>query len=416
MKLKIKGKKHIEGNVKISGAKNSAVAIIPAAMLTNEDVTLYNIPNISDVTTQIKILNNHGYDTEFNNNVLKIKKNKKQKINTTLESEANQLRGSSYFLGVFLAKYKKVKLKSIGGCNLGPRPINYHIQSFKKMNAKCTYNNDFLILKTKKLVGKSISLEYPSVGTTINIMIAATLAKGSTQILNAAREPEIVDTGNFLKAMGADITGLGTKKIVINGVKKLHSCSYTIISDRIEAGTFLAIGAISDGKGITIENIEPKHLTAVTDVLKEMGHSITINDKSIKIKKGIDLKPVYIKTLPYPDFPTDLNPIFTVLLTQINGVSKLEETIFINRTSHISELIKMGANINLNNNIAIIQGITELKNNNLIAKDLRCSAALLVASLLSHSFTTINNIDFLLRGYENIIEKLNMLNVNAKIE
>ena len=417
MKLKIRGKKHIEGTVQISGAKNSAVAIIPAATLTDEEVTLYNIPDISDVRAQINILNNHGYTATFSDNILKISKNiKSRKLNTFLNDNVESLRGSYYFIGSFLTRFKKIKIKSIGGCNLGPRPINYHLDAFKLMNARYNITNDYIEISTRKLKGTKINLEYPSVGTTINIMIAGVLAKGTTIIKNAALEPEVIDLGNFLLRMGAKIEGIGTKTITIIGVKKLHGCDYTIISDRIEAATYLAIGAISEGNGVTVSNIDPSHLITVTDTLTKIGHKLQINNDSITINKGENLSPINIETSPYPGFPTDLNPIFAVLLSQIQGESSIKETVFLDRTSHINELNKMGASINTSNQITTITGTTELKCNLLQAKDLRCAAALMIASLLSRCTTTIENIEYLLRGYEKPIEKLNCLNINARIE
>ncbi len=417
MKLKLRGKKHIEGTVKISGAKNSAVAIIPAAMLTDEEIIIHNVPNISDVNIQLQILEKNGFYTSFKDNTLLIKKIKKTK-NFNLDQKANQLRGSCYFIPVFLHLHKKIKISSIGGCNLGPRPLNYHINALQKMNAKYFESTEFFTLKTKKLIGNDITLEFPSVGTTINILIASVLAKKKTTIYNAALEPEVVDVGNFLIAMGAKITGLGTSKIEIIGVKKLHGCTHTLISDRIEAGTFLAIGALSDGDGVTITNIEPLHLINVIDSLKQMGHYLDVYSDTIVIKKGETLQNIHIKTSPYPGFPTDLNPIFSVLLTQLPGTSTINETIFANRTAHISELKKMGAIISLNNDNSLlsITGPTDLKCNNLIAKDLRCAASLLIASLLSRCTTTIDNIEYLLRGYENIVEKLRSINITAKID
>lgn len=417
MKLKIRGKKHIEGTVQISGAKNSAVAIIPAATLTDEPITLYNIPDIADVRIQIDILNNHGYKATFSDNTLKIQRDKTiKKINTNFNDNVESLRGSYYFIGSYLSRYKKIKIKSIGGCNLGPRPINYHLDAFKLMNANYNITNDYIEISTKKLKGATIYLEYPSVGTTINIIIASVLAKGKTIIKNAALEPEVEDLGNFLLRMGAQIEGLGTQTITITGVKKLHGCDYTIISDRIEAATYLAIGAISEGDGLTVSNVDPSHLIAVTDILKKMGHSLSIDRDSITIIKGTSLSPVDIITKPYPGFPTDLNPIFAVLLSQIQGESHIQETVFLDRTSHINELNKMGANIMTRNQTTTITGISDLKCNLVEAKDLRCAAALMIASLLSRCTTTIDNIEYLLRGYEKPIEKLKCLNINARIE
>ena len=415
MKLKIKGKKHIEGTITISGAKNSAVAIIPAAVLTDGLVTLHNIPDISDVRHQIDILNKHGFTATLTDNTLVIQRTEK-KINKKFNDNVNMLRGSYYFIGAFLARFKKIKIKSIGGCNLGPRPINYHLNAFKQMNAKYLHTDDYIELSTRKLKGSTINLEYPSVGATINILIASVLSKGMTIINNAALEPEVIDLGNFLLRMGANIEGLGTQTIKIIGVKKLEGCEYTIISDRIEAATYLAIGAISEGEGITVQNVNPSHLISVTDVLQKIGHNLTISKDSITIKKGEILHPVTITTNPYPGFPTDLNPIFAVLLSQIPGESIIIETVFKNRTSHINELNKMGANIYITNQKSIINGHTDLKCNLVEAKDLRCAAALMIASLLSICTTTIDNIEYLLRVYEKPLSKLKQININSKLE
>ena len=414
MKAIVKKTDLIEGTVRISGAKNSAVAIIPAATLTDEPVTLKNIPDISDVHSLISILKKQGFNIEFKNNILKIHKGKR--IKTTFDNEVSKLRGSIYFLGAFISTYKKIKMNQIGGCNLGTRPIDYHLDGFKKLNILVKKKKDIISLRTKKIIGNIILIKTPSVGTTINLMLASVKAYGKTIIQNASTEPEVTDTGNFLKLMGAKIDGLGTKTITINGVKKLNGCEYTIISDRIEAGTYMALATLKQAKTIKIKNINPKLLTSIIYTFEKMGMNIRTTKNTISISKKDFLHPVKIDTLPYPGFPTDLNPILAACLIGINGTSIIEENIYPERISHINEFKKIGADINKTNNIVTINGKDNFNKADLLSHDLRCAASLIIASLQVNEDIIIDNIEYLFRGYEDVTLKLKSLNINILIK
>lgn len=415
MKVKVRGKRKIEGIVQISGAKNSAVAIIPAAILADEDVIIRNIPNIDDVNTLISIMKEMGYIVHFDNNILIIKA--KKKVHYHIKSDlVNKLRGSYYFMGSMLGKIKKVKINNSGGCNLGNRPINYHLDNFQKLGAKLLKTNEEVFLKAKKLKGCDLTLEYPSVGATINTILAAVKAKGTTTIFNAAIEPEIADIGNFLNSMGAKIEGLGTPEIKITGVKYFHSTDYTIISDRIEAGTYLILGAISEGSGITVENINPSHLISLINLLEEIGCTLKVFEDKVFVRREKPLKTFNITTKPYPGFPTDLGQPLSSLMLTIEGESTIHEAIFSNRFSHINELKKMGANINIVENYIHVIGPNKLKSEHLVAYDLRGAAALILAATLNRGITHISNIETLLRGYEKPIGKLQSLGLTIKLE
>lgn len=415
MKVKIRGKIKLEGTVHISGAKNSAVAIIPAAILADEDVIIRNIPNIDDVATLISIMKEMGYIIHFDNNILIIKA--KKRVSYNVQSElVKRLRGSYYFMGALLGKIKKVKINNSGGCNLGSRPINYHLDNFQKLGAKLLLNDEEVYLKATKLKGTSIDLEFPSVGATINTMLAAVKASGITIINNAAIEPEIVDVGNFLVSMGAIVEGLGTPIIKITGVKRLHSTDYTIISDRIEAGTYLILGAMSNGNGVRVKNINPTFLISLTNLLEEIGCTVKIYENEIFIKREEQLKPFKVITKPYPGFPTDLGQPLSALMLTIEGTSIIKETIFSNRFSHINELKKMGANIEIVDNEIQITGTPNLHSAKLTAYDLRGAAALILGATLNKGITQIDNIETLLRGYEYPIEKLQKLGLNIILE
>jgi UDP-N-acetylglucosamine 1-carboxyvinyltransferase len=413
MKVKIRGKKHLEGIIETSGSKNSAVAIIPAAILCDEPLTIRNVPDIHDVQTLLDIMKEIGCGIDYKDNILKLTPAKK--LNYRIQTEkVKKLRGSYYFMGSFLGKIHKISIFNSGGCNLGNRPINYHLDGFQKLGAKIQETDHQVFLKAHKLKGTEIDLGFPSVGATINLMLAAVRAKGTTVIRNCAIEPEITDVGDFLIAMGADIQGLGTPTITIVGVRHLHSCDYTIISDRIEAGTYLILGAIATGKGITVRGIDPKFLISLTDTLVAIGCQITTKEKEITVCRTKPLIPCSIVTKPYPGFPTDLGQIITVLMTQIEGTSQMKETIFSNRFSHVEELKKMGANLSLIDDTIYVNGITPLKSAKLYAYDLRGAAALVLAATLNRGITVIDNIDVLLRGYEKPIEKLQ--DIGLKIE
>lgn len=415
MKLKVKGKNKLEGVIKISGAKNSAVAIIASCILADEEVVLRNIPDIIDIRHQIKILENKGYKIYFKDNILKIKPLKRIKP-IFLDNEITKLRGSSYFMGACLAKYKKIKIASIGGCSLGKRPFNYHMEGFKALNIKVKETPNYIYLKTKRIKPNTITLPFPSVGATINLMIASTKTKGTTIIKNAALEPEVSDVGNFLISMGAKIEGLSTQTIKIVGVDYLHSTDYIIASDRIEAGTYLILGAMSIKNKIKLENVQPYYLKSLIDVLKEAGANIEVGEKSISIERNTELKPINISVGPYPAFPTDLGPIISILMTQIEGTSTLEETIFENRFSHLEEIKKAKVIYEVLDNKLFITGKTKLTSSIMQAHDLRCAASLLLTAIISKGTSTIENIDVLFRGYEKPIEKLSSLGLNISIE
>ena len=408
----IEGNKKLSGIIEIGGAKNSAVALIPAAILANGKTTIKNVPNISDRDALIDILNILNCPTKLNEDELTIDTTNLK--NTLIdEHHSSRLRASYYFMGALLGKEKYVEIYIPGGCNIGSRPIDIHIDGFKALGAEVTTEGDKYILKANKLIGTDIYLRFQSVGATINLMLASVLAEGKTVIHNAAKEAEIINIADFLINMGANITGAGTDEITIIGVEELHEGTISVLPDRIEAGTYIILGALC-GENLCIKNIIPEHLEALTNKLKEMGTNIEINDDNIIISKVDNLKPINIKTLVYPGFPTDIGQPMSVLLTQANGTSLFEETIWENRMGHVPSLNKMGANIKVNGMNAIITGPSVLKGSEVIATDLRGGAALVLAGLTAEGMTTITDVEHILRGYENITTKLT--NVGAKIE
>ncbi len=410
-KFKIEGQHELSGEIKISGAKNSVVALIPAAILSDEEVTLYNVPDISDTRALIEIVELLNGKTEYKDEVLKID-TRKIENKVVPEEMSKKLRASYYFMGALLSKYKYAEIYFPGGCNIGSRPIDFHINGFKKLGAEVTIEGNKYIFKAEKLKGARIYLDFASVGATINIMLAAVKAEGTTYISNAAKEPEIVNIATLLNNMGAKITGAGTSEIKIHGVKKLHKGVVDVIPDRIEAGTYVIMGALL-GKDLKISGIIEEHLEALISKLKEMGVKMEIDNNSIVINKPKEFKPINVKTLVYPGFPTDLGQPMSVLLTQANGMSIFEETIYENRMGHVKYLQKMGANIIVNDRTAIITGPAKLKGTEVTATDLRAGAAMVIAGLIAKGTTKVEEIDHILRGYENIIEKLT--NVGAKI-
>jgi UDP-N-acetylglucosamine 1-carboxyvinyltransferase len=415
MRIKVRGKRRLQGVVEISGAKNSAVAIIPAAVLADEPVTIRNIPDIQDVRTLIGLLQEIGYSTTYQDNVLHLKQ--VTKIDSEIKSDdVKKLRGSYYFMGAFLGKLRRIKMRQSGGCDLGRRPINFHLDGFKKMGAKIEDEGEQISINAPKLTGSKIDLEFPSVGATINIMLAAVKAKGTTIINNAAIEPEIIDVGNFLISMGAAIEGLGSPTIKIVGVKYFHGTDFRVSPDRIEAGTYLILGALSKGKGLTVRNIEADKMTSLLNLLRAIGCRIDLKENEIFIKTESQLQNFHIVTKPYPGFPTDLGQLITVLMLIVEGESSLKETIFSNRFSHVYELKKMGADIRVEEDTIYVKGPSKLNGATLVAHDLRCAAALILASTLNRGLTIVENIEVLLRGYENPIQKLQKLGLNIQVE
>ena len=411
-KIVINGGKTLTGTINISGAKNSVVALIPAAILTSEKVKISNVPNLSDTENLKKIINLLGGQIEFSPGNLLIDSSKLQ--NSVIPEELSEkLRASYYFMGALLGRFHHVEIYFPGGCKIGSRPIDLHIKSFEKMGTTVKKIDNKYILDAPNLHGADIDLRFPSVGATVNILLAAVLADGRTTINNAACEPEIVNIAELLKKMGANISGEGTKTIKIKGVKTLHGATVKTIPDRIEAGTYIMIGALA-GKNLVIKNTLPDHLTSLIDLLKKMGVEMDVCCDSITLGKTEILKPVNVKTEVYPGFPTDLGQPMSVLLTQAHGKCKFEETIYEKRTGHFSELVKMGANIKYTDTKADIEGPAKLKGESVSASDLRAGAALIIAGLIANGKTKIFNIEYILRGYEDIVEKLS--NVGADIE
>lgn len=412
-KLIIEGKRELTGTIKISGAKNSIVALIPATILSDGKCTIYNVPNISDVHRLIDMLKILKVKVKFENETLYI--DSTNSINAEIpEEHATKLRASYYFMGALLSKYKHSEISYPGGCSIGARPIDLHINGFNKLGATTKIEDNKYKITAKKLVGTDIFLDIASVGATINLMLAAVKAKGITHIYNAAKEPEIVNVSSFLSSMGAKIYGAGTGEITIEGVDKLGDGIVEVIPDRIEAGTYLMIGSLL-GKNLVIEGIVKEHLGSVITKLKEAGCDLEIKGSTININKVKNLKAVNVKTLVYPGFPTDLGQPMSALLTQCEGESFFEENIYENRMRHIKHINAMGAKIKLFDRSAIITGKTPLKGRNVVATDLRAGAAMLVAGMIAEGTTVISNIEHILRGYENIVEKLSQVGASVKI-
>ena len=409
--MEIEGGKELSGTIRISGAKNATVALIPAAILTDEEATICNIPEITDTDALCDILD------ELNVNVKRASEsiiiNPKNMQNIEIKEEfSKKLRASYYFMGALLGKYKKAVMYFPGGCSIGARPIDLHLKGFEALGATVKSDKNKYIVEAKELHGANIYLDIASVGATINIMLAAVKAKGKTIIDNAAKEPEIVNVATFLNNMGAKITGAGTSTIKIEGVDYLHQCFHEVIPDRIEAGTYIIIGALC-GNPLKIDNIIPEHLDSLLSKLEEMGVDLEIGQDYVLVSNQNNKKATSIKTAVYPGFPTDLQQPFTVLQTQCNGKSKTTETIWENRFMHIPYLRDLGADIVVKNQTATIIGPTPLIGTSVVATDLRAGAAMVAAALIATGKTTITNVEHILRGYENIVEKLT--NIGAKI-
>ncbi len=412
--IEIEGGKDLSGTIRVSGAKNATVAIIPAAILADEEVTICNIPEITDTDALCDILHDLNVEATRASGSLVI--NPKNMVNTEIaEEHSKKLRASYYFMGALLGKYHKVSMFFPGGCSIGARPIDLHLKGFEALGAVVTKDKSKYTVEAKELKGANIYLDIASVGATINIMLAAVLAKGKTVIDNAAKEPEIVNVATFLNNMGAKITGAGTSRIKIEGVESLHKCFHEIIPDRIEAGTYIIIGALC-GNNLKIDNLIPEHLEALLSKLEEIGIDLEVGQDYVIVNKGTNLKPTNIKTAVFPGFPTDLQQPLTVLLTQCNGKSKLTETIWENRFMHINYLNMMGSDITVKNQTATIIGPTELKGTQVVATDLRAGAAMVAAGLAASGKTTVTNVEHILRGYEQIIEKLTSVGAKLKLK
>ena len=415
-KFVVNGGKPLFGEVNISGAKNAAVAIIPAVILCDEPCQIENIPNISDVSLISRILQHLGANVRrINKSSLYIDPTHIRTCNATTEL-VRGMRASYYLLGALLGKYGNAKVALPGGCNFGVRPIDQHLKGFEALGAE-TRLVDGAIIEAQcdgKPAGTHIYLDVVSVGATMNIMLAACRAEGQTIIENAAKEPHIVDLANFLNSMGADIRGAGTDVIKIRGVDYLHGVTYSIIPDQIEAGTYMCAAAATRGC-ITVNNITPKHLESISVKLREMGVKITEYDESIKVDATVKpLKRCNIKTMPHPGFPTDCQPQFTALLMSVPGTSIVNESVWDNRYQYISQLLNMGAQISVEGRLAIIEGGAPLTAAPVKATDLRAGAAMIIAALQINGTTEISNIQFIERGYENVIEKFRALGADIK--
>lgn len=412
-KMIIEGRKKISGTIKISGAKNSIVALIPATVLTNGKCVIKNVPDITDVKTLLEIMKDLGSVITFENDTLTID-NKNLQNKPIDEKHASKLRASYYFMGALIGRYHQVSIAYPGGCVIGSRPIDIHIDAFKKMGIDIQENGSVFNMNVNELNGIQIYLNFPSVGATINIMLASVLAKGRTVIENAAKEPEIANIASFLNSMGARVFGAGTSRIVIEGVDSLGDGFVETIPDRIETGTYVIIGALL-GNNLRVENIIPNHIEALLYKLKEAGVKYSLDGNSIVVSAAEDLKPINVKTSVYPGFPTDLGQPISTFLTQCKGECLFEETIYENRLRHVPHLNAMGANIKSFDNRAIITGKTPLQGRKVKATDLRAGASMLVAGLIAEGVTEIQNIEHLLRGYERIVDKLSQVGVNIKL-
>ena len=410
----IEGGTKLKGEVRISGSKNASLPIIAASILNGGKTTLYNVPNIHDTQITLKILKKLG---------CKIKKNKEKiEINSTYitqkeisEDLMREMRSTVILAGALIGRFKEATFSYPGGCDIGARPIDLHLKAFKKLGINIEEEYGFIRCSCDKIIGTNIDLDFPSVGATENIILASVLAEGKTTITNAAREPEIVDLVKMLRKMGAKISGEGTNIIEINGVKKLEDVKYRIMPDRIEAGTFLCAGAITGGN-IKIINAIPEHLVPIISKLEEANCKIKIENNIIIIDAPQRLKAIEIKTMPYPGFPTDLQSIFGTVLSVAKGTSIITENIFENRFRYLAELKRMGAKIKQENNVAIISGVKRLSGTAVQSTDLRGGAAMVLAGLEAKGITKVSNIEYILRGYEDIDKKLNKLGANIYIK
>lgn len=409
----IKGGQPLKGEVSVGGAKNAALGILAAAIMTDETVTIENVPDVRDVRVMLRAIEGIGAQVKYvYNNTVQI--NGKSISDISVDGEyVKKIRASYYLIGALLGKYKRAEVALPGGCNIGTRPIDQHMKGFEALGADVKIEYGMIKTKANRLRGNHIYLDVVSVGATINIMMAAAMSEGKTTIENAAKEPHIVDVSNFLNAMGANIKGAGTDVIRITGVPRLHGTTYSIIPDQIEAGTFM-FAAAATGGDVKINNVIPKHLEALTAKLVEIGCVVEEFDDAIRVIGKENLRPTNIKTLPYPGFPTDMQPQMAVVLARAKGTSVITESIFENRFKYVDELARMGGNIKVEGNVAIIDGVQRLTGASVSAPDLRAGAALVIAGLVAEGYTQIEDIYYIQRGYEAFDEKLRSL--GARIE
>lgn len=415
-KILVRGGKPLYGNINISGMKNAALPIIFASILVGDRCVVENLPPVSDVELSLKILETMGATVEhLGNNIVAI--DTKNFVNGTSPIEmVSKLRGSTYLLGAELGRFGEARVGSSGGCDFGSRPIDQHIKGFCALGAKFESEDTYNYVKAGPggLYGASVYLDIASVGATVNVMLAATLAKGKTTIENAAREPHIVDVANFLNMCGARITGAGTSVIKVVGVEELHGCNYTILPDMIEAGTYMAAVAASGGR-VSIRGVIPKHMETVTAKLLEMGVDVEIYEDIITVSRYVRPGPANVKTYFYPGFPTDMQPQFAALLTVANGTSTVTESVWESRFQYVEELAKMGADIRVDGNRATINGVGRLKAADVTATDLRAGAALIIAGLTAEGETKVAGVEKIERGYDDIVGKLKSIGADVEL-
>lgn len=409
----INGGHELFGEVNISGAKNAAVAIIPAALLAEDTVRIENIPKISDVQLIIEILSRMGAEIKVvNKNTLDI-----NTTNINYQSIPYELtshfRASYYLIGAMLGRFNKADVALPGGCDFGVRPIDQHVKGFKMLGAQVDIIDGVVCAKAEKLVGTPVYMDVVSVGATINIMLAAVKARGLTVIENAAKEPHIVDLANFLNSMGADVRGAGTDVIKIRGVEKMHGCTYSIIPDQIEAGTYM-VAAAACGGDVLVKNVIPKHLESITAKLEEAGAEVIEYDDAVRVTRFKALSKCNVKTMPHPGFPTDMQPQMAVLLSIANGTSILSESVWDNRFQYVQQLLRMGADIQVDGKVAVIVGVPRLDGTTVRATDLRAGAAMIIAGLVAEGTTTVEDTIYVERGYEDVVEKFSALGADIK--
>ncbi len=409
----IKGGNPLVGEVEIGGAKNAALAILAAAVMADETVTIDNLPDVRDVNVLIQAMESIGtIVTRVDRHTVKI--NGSSIHSNTIDGDyIKKIRASYYLLGALLGKYKKAEVALPGGCNIGSRPIDQHIKGFKALGAKVEIAHGLISTQAQKLKGSHIYLDVVSVGATINLMMASVMAEGLTILENAAKEPHVVDLANFLNSMGANVKGAGTDVIRIRGVERLHKTEYSVIPDQIEAGTFMFAAAATKGD-VTVKNVIPKHLESISAKLMEIGCEVEESDDAVRVVSSKPLTHTHVKTLPYPGFPTDMQPQIAVTLALSNGTSIVTESIFENRFKYVDELTKMGANIKVEGNTAIIDGVPKYTGASISAPDLRAGAALVIAALCAEGFSVVDDIVYIERGYEGFELKLQAL--GAQIE
>ncbi len=412
-KFVINGGKPLKGEVRISGAKNAAVAILPAVLLAEDTCVIDNLPDISDVAAILRVISQLGADVKYLNKGSVEINPKGISSHIVTKQMAENMRASSYFLGALLGRMNKARVAPPGGCDFGVRPIDQHIKGFEALGAKMSFESGMVDGKAFALRGAAIYLDVVSVGATVNIMLAAVKAQGLTVIENAAKEPHIVDLANFLNSMGANIMGAGTGVIKIRGVEHLHGTNYSIIPDQIEAGTYMT-AVVATGGDVVIDNVIPKHLESITAKLKEVGAEITEYDEALRIVMNERPRKCNVKTMPHPGFPTDMQPQFATLLTVAQGTSIVTEGVWDNRFRYVEQLTLMGADIQVDGKSAVITGVDTLACAPVKAVDLRAGAAMIIAGLMAKGITEVEDIIYIDRGYENVVEKFSALGADIK--